>query len=354
MMALDPFDAGKQALAAMVEHGIAPTPENYLVWYTHFSGENPALSRIIRLLEQNGDAFTPERCEELYARFFVHNDAQKFLHEATGRIERLMGALETELTRTKTESEESGHRLADICARLGRSQDQCSLRELGRLLREETARLAAHARALGQQVQSHSAEIQELKANLDRIRREAETDPLTGLGNRKAFDVKFRELATQAMEEGSPLSLFVTDIDHFKRFNDTYGHQMGDVVLKLVAHRIRQGLRREDFAARYGGEEFAVLLPGLDLRQAWQTAERIRAQIASSALRERGSGRELGRVTISAGVAEFRPGEPLRELFERADAALYAAKRSGRNRVLREDHLDESVATETATSPAPA
>ena len=353
-MATDLHAIGREAFSSLERHGIEPTPENYLVWYTHHAAENPALSRIIRILEESGDSFDEERCRELYQRFFVHSDAQKFLHEATERISGLTEALERSLSATARETDQAEQRLGAICAALDRPAERDRLIELGRMLRKESERLAAGARTLGEQVRYTSEEMRSLRVVLERVRREAETDALTGLANRKAFDHKLRKLAIQAMESGRPLSLFVTDIDHFKRFNDTYGHQMGDVVLKLVAQRLRHHLRPEDVAARYGGEEFVVLLPDTALAPAAAIAERIRRDISTHRLRERGDGRDLGRVTISAGVAEFRPGEPLKAFFERADQALYAAKRRGRNWVVREDELEDHPGLQRAAAPPPA
>jgi diguanylate cyclase len=126
----------------------------------------------------------------------------------------------------------------------------------------------------------------------------------------------------------------MTDIDHFKAFNDTWGHLTGDQVLRLVAISVKQNVKGQDIAARYGGEEFAVILPNTVLRSALTVADHIRRAVMSKELMKRSTGQNLGRVTISLGVATLHNGDTAQSLIARADACLYAAKRNGRNRVI--------------------
>jgi diguanylate cyclase len=126
----------------------------------------------------------------------------------------------------------------------------------------------------------------------------------------------------------------MTGIDHFKTFDDTYGHLTGDQVLRLVALSVKQNVKGQDMAARYGGEEFAIILPNTVLRSAVTVAEHIRRAVMSKELMKRSTGEHLGRITISIGVAMLRPGDTAQSLIGRADACLYAAKRAGRNRVI--------------------
>ena len=128
----------------------------------------------------------------------------------------------------------------------------------------------------------------------------------------------------------------MTDVDHFKHFNDSYGHLTGDQVLRLVAMSVKQNVKGQDIAARYGGEEFAVVLPNTVLRSAITVAEHIRRAVMTKELMKRSTGENLGRITVSIGVAALRPGETPQALIERADGCLYAAKRAGRNRVISE------------------
>jgi diguanylate cyclase len=141
------------------------------------------------------------------------------------------------------------------------------------------------------------------------------------------------------MESGKPLSIFLLDIDHFKTFNDKFGHQFGDQVLRLIARALKDGVRSGDLAARFGGEELVGVLPDADMDACAAVAERIRQSIAGRRITRRANGEVLSAVTVSIGVAQFVPGETLANLFERCDRALYAAKRGGRNRTVTEIDL---------------
>lgn len=170
---------------------------------------------------------------------------------------------------------------------------------------------------------------------LDRLEREREhsrrleasahTDELTGVGNRRAFDEALAALLARRAKGGSDLCLLMIDLDHFKRYNDSHGHLAGDQALRLAGALLRAALRPGDIAARYGGEEFAVLLPGVDAERAAMVAERLARDF-------RIADWPYEPVTISVGVAEAAPGETPQSLVSRADAALYEAKASGRDR----------------------
>jgi diguanylate cyclase len=147
------------------------------------------------------------------------------------------------------------------------------------------------------------------------------------------------------MEHGQPLSLLLIDIDHFKKFNDTFGHGVGDQVLRLVATILRERVREQDLPARYGGEELIAVLPGADLATSETIAERIRRAICDCRIKRRSTGERLPGITVSIGVGEFRPGESMAELIDRCDQALYRAKASGRNLVSTENETRELVAS---------
>lgn len=182
---------------------------------------------------------------------------------------------------------------------------------------------------LDERLRQTEAETSRLQRLLDEERARASQDSLTGIWNRGAFDKRLGEEVSRARRSGRPLSLMFLDVDHFKRLNDTYGHQAGDRVLVSVAKLIGGGLRAHDFLARYGGEEFVVLMPDTGAAPALQVAERVREAIATASFRFQGQ--PVG-VTLSAGVSDLLEGEEAETLLERADKALYRAKHDGRNR----------------------
>jgi diguanylate cyclase len=197
-------------------------------------------------------------------------------------------------------------------------------------------------------MESHFAaslrELDKIRSNLAAAEQRSNTDALTGLANRHALEEFLRRAQMVAMESGRPLSMMMIDIDHFKKFNDTFGHQFGDQVIRLVATMLKNGLRGDDLAARYGGEELVGVLLGSELDRCREAAERIRQAIARRRVTRQATGEVLSSLAVSIGVAQFAPGETLTELIGRCDRALYAAKRGGRNRTVSEQELDGAAA----------
>ena len=205
----------------------------------------------------------------------------------------------------------------------------------------ETRTVMKVNKALEKRLNDSSKHVTELKENMEDLRREATTDALTGIANRKLFDQALRMAATQAMEEGTDLCLLMIDIDHFKKFNDTYGHQVGDQVLRLLASTLESYTKGKDTAARYGGEEFCVILPDTNLGDAVKVGEGIRRAVGDKVLTNRKTGQDLGRISVTIGAGLFDLGEPLSQLISRADRALYLGKGNGRNRVVSQDQMKD-------------
>lgn len=199
-------------------------------------------------------------------------------------------------------------------------------------------RLRIDNRQLVIQLQRVKTELASLRRALARASGDSLTDPLTGLANRRAFDAALAAMVARACQ-APPVQLLIADIDHFKNCNDTHGHDFGDDVLRIIGAMLKAAVRRGTMVARLGGDEFALLLPGATApcRAEIETraiAERLRARIARRPLAVRGHPERFGRVTLSIGLAGWRPGERAADWYARADAALYAAKRGGRNRVV--------------------
>ncbi|HEX4939321.1 MAG TPA: GGDEF domain-containing protein [Candidatus Kapabacteria bacterium] len=185
---------------------------------------------------------------------------------------------------------------------------------------------------LANRLRSGNANLSDSQSRQRETEQAANSDALTGLNNRRWLEEMLVRFKGKAINELQPLSVLMLDVDHFKRFNDTFGHKAGDLVLQMVAQNMRKRLRPSDMVARYGGEEFLILLPHTAASEAQVVAERLRKGVETCKV-DAEQGQELPPVTISVGVAPWRNGDSLELMVEAADKALYRAKANGRNRV---------------------
>lgn len=322
------------ALSLMDDQSIAPHPNNYTVWYNYFSGAFPELKRTLDLLLNNDAPLSEERNAAVYRRFCASPYEAVPLHIMAENMEAELGTVLAVLEQASKGAAQYGHNLETASGKLAETQHAGELQEVvGRLLKDTRA-MAEHSRLVEQKLNHSVEQIRVLNEELESTRREAMTDTLTGLANRKLFETVVRQAAMDAMESGDPLSLLYIDVDHFKNFNDKYGHAIGDQVLRLIASILRHDIKGRDTAARIGGEEFAVILPGAPLDGALKVGQAICAQVAKKTVVHRQTKEKLGQITVSIGAAQLAIGEPIRRFVERADEALYLAKNQGRNRVV--------------------
>lgn len=315
------------ALPLMSRQRAAPHPLSYAVWYEHVSGRNRALSDDIARLTQGEGRLDEEQTVELYAKHVVDVDERTAARVADG-----FRAVLKDMAESAQQAGTQTERFDDSLSRWNRQIEdgQAADPEALKQVLAGTAEMRTAVSALQTRLEASRAEVTRLRDEIERARDEAMSDALTGLANRRAFE---RRLAECLSRGPAPRCLLVTDIDHFKRVNDTYGHLFGDQVLKVVAQGVRSCIAPEHLAARVGGEEFAIVLDGASPAQAQSIAERIRATIAGSRIRRRDSDETIGQITVSLGVALHRTGESAEAWFDRADQALYASKQNGRNRV---------------------
>jgi diguanylate cyclase len=308
-------------------------PRNYEIWYTYATGYNSALNQNINEALARKGTLSAADIDQIYDAHLsatrltdrIDNVGAKVVDE----IDQIMAMIDAASGSATSYSES----LADVSQKLG-GADREGLRTIIESLVVATKEMEKTNNALEARLKTSKHEICQLQHNLEAVRHESLTDPLTTLANRKFFDLAIGKAMADAAKSGDPLSLLMTDIDHFKKFNDTYGHLTGDQVLRLVAQAVKQNVKGQDTAARYGGEEFAVVLPRTGLVQAMKLGENIRRAVMGKELMKRSTGEHLGRVTISVGVAALRRDDTAHSLIARADAALYAGKRNGRNRVI--------------------
>lgn len=333
------------AVERMASLGITANPQNFTVWYAYLSGRDDSFVRHIDSMLAKKEPFDETQCADLYAAVlrlgFGGKDGTReaAIDAVGGDLERAIAATTEILQKAGSETERYGETLEGAGGALQSAGTAEQMQNVVANLVAQTQRMVEQNRTANDSLQQSNNEIAELKVRMADIRSEALTDPLTGLANRRAFSEQLSDSMSAATTQKTPLCLLMLDIDHFKSFNDTYGHQLGDEVIRLVAGCMSAKTNESDTAARYGGEEFSVILPGASLEEANDVAEKIRLTVAGQKIVRKASRQTLGSVTLSIGVSLLRPEDSEEDLIERADAALYAAKHAGRNCVQLETDL---------------
>lgn len=340
----DPLVAGqwsRKALELMAANNVAPVPSNYEVWFLYASERRPDLNREIEERIIARQAFDPSASDDLHSR---HVSQTNLATAALETGDKLGSELDKILKLVETAAGDSsalGSAVRQASAGLDNKSSATDVGKVVEAIVAATRHMESRSKQLEQRLHETKSELNVLQTNLSKARNEARTDGLTGVANRKAFDEALAEQLERAQTEQTPLCLVMSDIDHFKKFNDTWGHRTGDQVLRLVAQSLKSGARENDIVARYGGEEFAIIMPCCTVPEAEAIANAIRQSVQARDLVKRSTGESLGKVTVSLGVSILRPGDKSASLIERADGCLYEAKRSGRNRVICDHGLDQ-------------
>lgn len=317
---------------------IPPYPQFYELLYTYATGVNPTLNNRINAIFRSGSTPSANLAETLYNEFLksdVNDRMSAVSQRMHARIEAVHDAIDGAMT---TANAYSGS-LQTASGDLSREISPEAMKRLADRLLTETRHMQQTNAALEEKLSASRDDIAALQRDLDDVRRESLLDPLTKIANRKSFDEGLDAAIADAAASNDPLCLMIIDIDHFKSFNDTYGHQTGDQVLRLVAMTLKSNIKGKDLAARYGGEEFVAILPSTDLEGAMIVAENIRKAIQAKELLKRSTNEKLGRITASFGIASYHAGDTPGSMIERADRCLYAAKHAGRNKVFSEAQL---------------
>lgn len=337
-------ETAETAFEFMRSKGFAPTPKCYALWFAYFSKSDPELERVLARVADGHEELTERRIQDLYSQFFETDMETDTLRQTGALIEASVAKVLERLNDVDNSAAHYGERLNNFTGKLSQTIDQEELGKIVASVISDTHQMRQRSEQIVGDIKESSLEIIELRRSLENVRREAHTDSLTGIANRRSFDDRLKTALCDAQENEESLSLLMIDIDYFKKFNDSFGHQLGDKVLQLVARILKTQIKGRDTVARFGGEEFAVILPATKLGGAAALAEQIREAVASRRIVQKRTGEDFGSITLSIGAAALCGDELGEALIKRADEALYAAKREGRNRVVTEQSLSKRIA----------
>ncbi|NOH80324.1 GGDEF domain-containing protein [Vibrio sp. RE86] len=323
----------KKAVPLMMKNHVATTPANYALWYTYVDNAIPQLNKELDGVLANYGVCPPAVGEQLYNNH-IASRSETDMHDLRANIEILVNEVAHSMSDTLTDTSQFSQMIDKSFENLERVEDESmSLDEVMTVIRQlvaESREIRHSTRFLNNQLESATKEINQLKSQLAEVQQDALFDALTSLYNRRSFDSDINTLCRSEQK----MCLILADIDHFKSYNDTYGHLFGDTVIKGIARRLQLSSRDGIHAYRFGGEEFALIVPNKSLRIARQFADSLRRSIEKLSVKDRRTSKQVGNITISLGVAELEPGETAESLIERADKFLYEAKELGRNRVM--------------------
>ncbi len=320
------------ALPLMSRQAAALHPVSYGVWYEYVAGFNKPLRNAIDELTRDGKVLDEMLTSELFRTHIAELDEQTAHRVATG-FRKVMAEVSQDAANAGEHASKFGNTLEQWSEGLeGAESSAVSGNGINQLL-NGTREMQGAIATLQQRLDASRAEIERLQQEVNRAREAALADELTGLANRRGFELALAAcLSSEAMcAEGT--CVLLADIDHFKQVNDTYGHLVGDKVLRAVAQILKASVKGKDTAARFGGEEFVVLLPDTSINGAQALAEKLRSTIERSRIRRSDNQQEIAQITVSFGIASYSAGESASDFLSRVDNALYISKRLGRNRV---------------------
>lgn len=342
------FRNARKAFDLIEEHQTPPLPCVYSVWFAYVTGLHPEVTEKVDAMLAGPGAISGYELSEIYEAHLAASPSelekrrlgQNMEEEITGALALVQEGINS--------SDRFSVTLDKVEGDLPSAASPERLHSLLSRLIEENQHMAQQTRDLNEGLKSSQRQIEILNRELNEIEEQSMRDPLTAVANRRAFDMRLLAEIENSEQTGAHLCLVLVDIDRFKRVNDEFGHLIGDAVLKVLAALLSQHTKGRDMVARYGGEEFAIILPQTPLVAAVGLAEKIRTELSQGELRATKTGKSIGTITASFGIASFGKGMDSHAFIDAADQQLYLAKANGRNRV----EAAASMAVETASDPS--
>jgi diguanylate cyclase len=324
-------DLLRLTLALMSRHAAGYAPDSYALWYEYVLGSKPALRAEMDALVNDCERLSLQITFDLHQKHLSERAEDSVRRAGAGLLE-VMSTMRSSMESASSDANDFDAQLAAFGENLSSASSAEDLTLRVDTMRSDVDRMNKSMTTLNARLEASRRTVASLQNELKLAREEASLDTLTGILNRRGFDLELARHCRNASDTATPMCMVMVDIDHFKKINDTYGHPFGDKVIRAVGQAMSQLTQRKDTAARYGGEEFALLLPETSAIEAREVADRIRRAIARGQIKCNGTD-PVGNITVSAGVAEFVRGEDPTSLTARADRALYASKQAGRNQV---------------------
>jgi len=327
---------GLASIKSMKLHEILPMPENYAIWFEYHRGSNQKLNVKIDKILASGQSFDRDLTREIYNNFILNQVSAASITTASEQVQKIMQGVLAVIDNSVSGSSDYNQNLDDFSKDLQdlNADNADNVSELVSKIVTKTKALKKEGEKLNNKLLASQKEVGELRHNLEEVTIQVSLDALTGIANRKAFEDMFARHIEEARETKKSLCLLMIDVDHFKKFNDSFGHLLGDQVLRIVASAMKSVVRGGDFCARFGGEEFVVILPDTPLQGGKIVAENIRKAIALRELKRKDTGESFGKVTVSVGISIYNAAfDTAESLIERADKGLYLSKEKGRNMV---------------------
>jgi diguanylate cyclase len=326
-----PADIAMSVVLTMRQMGVLGLPRNYEIFYEALSGSNPELSVDLVSL---GMRPKQEDLDEIGRKYFAHNHGHGIVDKARDTVAQQLDDITRILLAERTYLEKYGRMLDETAAGLNSRHlvTQDILRKIVGVMATATSSTIDHGRQAVTSLGDKSTELESVKSKLEEYKRLADTDPLTHIWNRRAFD---RRIATiYDTRKGVMFSaLILADIDRFKEINDRFGHPVGDKIIQIVAGLLQSSGRADMFVARTGGEEFAMIVEGASTDLTVAFADRLRAAIADTPFTNSQTRASYGPITISMGICMASDADGPEDLYGKADRALYRSKVNGRNQV---------------------